>query len=123
MNSDGIKTIVKEKWEAQKPLLKGLAMGIVAGPVITSLIGWTVTTGFMEDQTHKAVVKTESSICAALARADGRDTTKLDWTARSKIAEKYSIMPGQKPGSADSDVMRGCTERLSEAPGVEAAQM
>jgi hypothetical protein len=108
--------ISKEKWEAAKPILKGLVLGLVAAPIIIFWAGWAVTPGTIEEKVHAAIVDTKASICAARARADVKDPTKLEWNARDKLAAKWSTMPGQKPGSVDDDVTSACAEKLSEGP-------
>ncbi len=108
--------IVKEKYEPAKPILKGLVLGLVAGPIIFFWAGWAVRPSVIEEKVHAALVNSEASICAALARNEGNDPTKLDYKARNKLAAKWSTMPGQKPGSADDDVTSACAEKLSEGP-------
>ncbi len=105
--------IAKEKRETGKTLLTGLVIGLVAAPVIFFWAGWAVRPSVIEEKVHAALVDTKASICAARARADVKDPTKLEWNARNKLAAKWSTMPGQKPGSADDDVTSACAEKLS----------
>ena len=105
--------IVKEKWEPAKPILKGLVLGLIAGPIIVFWMGGAVTPGTMQEEVRTAIVDTKASICAARARAEVKDPAKLDYDARNKLTAKWSTMPGQKPGSADDDVMSACAEKLS----------
>lgn len=103
-------------WNDWVPFLKGLAVGVIAGPIIFLWAGWGVTTSAMEGQKQAALVNSEATICAARALLENKDAAKLDYQARSKLAEKWSIMPGQKPGTADSDVTYSCSEKIAEAP-------
>ena len=105
--------IVKEKWEPAKPILKGLVLGLIAGPIIVFWMGGAVTPGTMQEEVRNAIVDTKASICAARARAEVKDPAKLEYDARNKLAAKWSIMPGQKPGSADDDVTSACAEKIS----------
>lgn len=107
---------VGEKWNAAKPFLKGLVAGVIAGPILMLWLGWMVTSATMEGQVQASLVKAEASICVARALGENKDAAKLDYQARSKLAEKWAVMPGQKAGKADSDVASACAEKLAEAP-------
>lgn len=107
---------VQKTWNAWVPFLKGLAVGVIAGPIIALWVGWGVTTSVMNGQVRAALVNSEATFCAARALNENKDAAKLTYDARFKLAEKWAIMPGQKPGKADSDVSYACSEKLSEAP-------
>ncbi len=107
---------VKGKLIAAKPFLQGLVVGLIVGPIIVLWIGWMVTSGTLQEKVDAALVNERASICAARARDEVKDTTKLKWEERKKLAVKWSTMPGQKPGSADDEVTNACADKLSEAP-------
>lgn len=95
------------------PFLGGLAVGLLAGPFLAFWAGWAVTTGTVEAKVEDALVSVQAAICAARARADAGDPSKLDYDARFDLAEKWSAMPGQDPGSVDPGVKIACAEKLS----------
>lgn len=107
---------VKETWNAWVPFMKGLAVGVIAGPIIFLWAGWGVTTSTSNGYMRAALVKSEASICAARALGENKNAAKLDYNGRNKLAEKWAIMPGQKPGTADSDVSYACASLLEEGP-------
>ncbi len=107
---------VQETWKAWVPFMKGLAVGVIAGPIIFLWLGWGVTTSAMNGQVRASLVKSEAVICAARALMENKDAAKLEYGARSKLAEKWAVMPGQKAGTADSDVSYACATLLEETP-------
>lgn len=107
---------VQETWNAWVPFLKGLSVGVIAGPIFFLWAGWGVMTSTMEGQKHAALINSEATICAASALIENKNAAKLDYGDRNKLAAKWSIMPGQKPGTADSDVTYACSEKIAEAP-------
>ncbi|MBT3352619.1 MAG: hypothetical protein HOC91_03710 [Nitrospinaceae bacterium] len=104
---------VQETWKAWVPFMKGAAVGVIAGPIIALWAGWGVTTFAMQGQMRAAMVNSEASICAARALGENKDAAKLEWDARSKLAEKWAVMPGKKIGKVDSDVSYACAEKLA----------
>ena len=106
----------KETWNAWVPFLKGLAVGVIVGPIIFLWLGWGVTTSAMNGHVRASLIKSEAGICAARALMENKDAAKLEYAARSKLAEKWAVMPGQKPGTADSDVSYACAALLEETP-------
>ena len=112
---------VKETWNEWVPFMKGMAVGVIAGPIFALWAGWGVTTSAMEGQKRAALVNSEATICAASALIENKDAAKLTYEARNKLAAKWSIMPGQKPGTADSDVTYACAEMLAAAPSPAAS--
>ncbi len=104
------------KGKLEKSFLQGLVVGLIVGPIIALGVGWTVTTFAVQGKVDAALVKLKTSICVARARDEVKDTTKLEWGERAKLARKWGTMPGQKPGSADDEVTNACAEKLAEAP-------
>ncbi|HUN45953.1 MAG TPA: hypothetical protein VMU85_05515 [Stellaceae bacterium] len=85
---------VAARWETAKPMVIALAIGLVAGPVISSYMGWQVTAGTARTETRDSVVDQLAQICATRARAEVADPSKLDWEARSALAKKWVVEPG-----------------------------
>jgi hypothetical protein len=107
---------VKDKWEAKKPSLKGLILGLLIGPVIALWAGWAVPTYAVQGRVNAALLKLKTSICVARARVEVKDTTKLEWGARAKLAQKWGTMPGEKAGSSGFEITNACAEELAEIP-------
>lgn len=99
------------KWQTAKPKVMYFAIGLIAGPLLTSFAGWQVLSGTARDQTRAGVVELQAVICAAQARTEVADTSKLEWSARSDLAKKWAIMPGAN--TADPDVAGSCARKLA----------
>ncbi|TDI56205.1 MAG: hypothetical protein E2O93_06475 [Alphaproteobacteria bacterium] len=92
-----------------------LVVGLIAGPIISNLIGWQVSSGTMEEQMGAAVVEQQALFCEERARADPAYTDAaafkaLDFSAKREFVTPHAQMPGQ--GSADSAVVRACVNEL-----------
>jgi len=99
------------KWEAIKPIVFALAIGLIAGPLISNWAGWQVTSGAAHKQMRAGIVDLEAKYCEIAARAAVSDPEKLDWSARSELAKKWAVMPGSK--DADYDVTSACASKLA----------
>jgi hypothetical protein len=99
------------RWESIKPKVIYLAIGLIAGPIITNMAGWQVTSGSAHDQVRASVVEQQALFCEAKARADVADPKKLEWSARSDLAKKWAAMPGTT--TTDSDVVSACAGKLA----------
>ena len=98
-------------WESAKPKVMYLAIGLIAGPIITSIAGWQVLSGTARDQLHAGMIEQQATFCAANARIEMPDTSKLDYTARNELAKKWAVMPGAT--AAESDVTYACARKLA----------
>ena len=99
------------QWKTTKRIATALAIGLVAGPLITNYAGWQVTSSAARAQLRATVVEQQASFCDAWARADVQDPSTLDWSARRELAQKWAVMPGA--ASADSDVVIACSSKLA----------
>ncbi len=99
------------KWEFAKPKLTYFVIGLIAGPIITSIAGWQVLSGTARDQLQAGMVEQQATFCAANARTEIPDTSKLDYSARNELAKKWAIMPGTT--TAASDVTNACARKLA----------
>jgi hypothetical protein len=102
---------VASKWQAAKPAAIALAIGLVAGPLISNYVGWQVTSHTAQAGIHAGIVEQEAMFCEARARADVPEAAKLEWSARYELAVKWSGMPGGAP--VDSDVTSACAMKLA----------
>ena len=105
------KTTVASTWQAVKPKVTYLVIGLIAGPILTSIAGWQVLSGTAREQVQVGIVEQKALFCAAAARAEVIDTSKLDYSARTKLAEKWAIMPGAD--KAESAVTNACAKKLA----------
>jgi hypothetical protein len=99
------------KWKAAKPAAIALAIGLVAGPLISNYVGWQVTSRTARAEIHAGIVEQQAMFCEARARADIPTAAKLDWTARYELAVKWAAMPGS--AATDSDVTSACARKLA----------
>lgn len=98
------------QWVDRKPQLIALAIGLVAGPLISNYLGWQVTSGNARTQVRAGIVEQQATYCDVRARTAVEAPGKLDWSARVELARKWSIMPGAE--SAESDVTNACERKL-----------
>jgi len=110
MSATTMKTAAS-RWESAKPKPMYLVIGLIAGPLITSLAGWQVLSGTARDQLRTGLVEQQASFCAVNARTEVTDTSKLEWTARTELAKKWAVMPGAT--IADPDVASTCARKLA----------
>lgn len=99
------------KWKVAKPAAIALAIGLVAGPLISNYAGWQVTSRTARAEIRAGIVEQQAMFCAARARADISAPGQLDWTARYELAVKWAAMPGAGP--AESDVTSACARKLA----------
>jgi hypothetical protein len=86
-------------------------IGLIAGPIITSIAGWQVLSGTARDQLQAGMVEQQATFCAANARIEVPDTSKLEYAARNELAKKWAVMPGTT--TAASDVTNACARKLA----------
>ena len=92
-----------------------LVIGLVAGPIITNIIGWQVTSGALEEQVRAAVVEQQVLFCEERARTDPGYTDAatfkaLEFNARREFVTPHALMPGQD--SADRAVVNACMNKI-----------
>ncbi len=92
-----------------------LVIGLVAGPIITNIIGWQVTSGALEEQVRATVVEQQALFCEERARTDPAYTDAaafkaLGTSARREFVTLHALMPGQD--SADRAVVNACVNKL-----------
>jgi hypothetical protein len=110
MSATTVKMTVS-RWESAKPKLMYLIIGLIAGPVITSIAGWQVLSGTARDQVRAGVVEQQATFCALKARAAVANTSKLEYGVRYELANKWAVMPGAT--KADPDVTNACNTKLT----------
>ena len=98
---------------ARKPPFIALVVGLLLGPLISGMAGWQVTATTLHKTVKDAVMEQQVKFCEVRARADVADLTKLEYSARYKLAEKWAKMPWQS--EAQSDVISGCSNGLADS--------
>lgn len=94
---------VSDGWDRIKLPAFMLALGLIAGPLLSNAMGWQMTRSAAERQSADSAIHQQAMICAYNAAGDIPDSTKLDWSARRTLSEKYAVMPGRdvaEPGVA-----------------------
>jgi hypothetical protein len=100
------------KWAAAKPSAIALAIGLVAGPIISGFAGFQVRTSTAEAAARAGIVEQQALFCAERARGAGATgAAPLDWQARNELARRWAAMPGS--ATVDSDVVYACSGKLS----------
>jgi NADH-quinone oxidoreductase subunit I len=80
------------KWDMAKPVVFALAIGLIAGPFISSFAGWQVTTGTARAQLRDGVVEQQAAVCNARARAEVQDPSKLGWSEQRLRPKTRHVM-------------------------------
>lgn len=99
------------RWEAAKPMLTGLVIGLIAGPIISGFSGFQVRTSTAEAAERASMVEMQAQICLERARAASPAINTSDWQARNELARQWAVMPGST--TVDQDVVYACSNLLS----------
>jgi hypothetical protein len=98
-------------WAAGKPVAIGLAVGLVAGPLISGIAGFQVRTSTAEAAARAGVVEQQAMFCAERARAEAPNLGTLDWQGRTELARRWAAMPGS--AAAEPEVLYACSSKLA----------
>lgn len=98
------------KWGAVKLITVGLAVGLVAGPVLSGPTGFQVRTSTAQSAARAGVVEQQAMFCAERARAASAGTALLGWRERTDLARRWASMPGS--AIVDPDVVLACAGKL-----------
>ncbi|MFC3675385.1 hypothetical protein [Ferrovibrio xuzhouensis] len=106
------KPTLAERWDSIKPAAFALVVGLIAGPILSNMIGFQILSSTARERSQSAGVAVQAQICATQARIADPKAGELDWSARRDLADHWAIMPGAKeaaPGvsSACSDLLAG----------------
>ena len=86
---------ISDGWDRVKLPVLMLAMGLIAGPLLSNAMGWQVTRSTAARQSADSAIHQQAMICAYNAGGDIPDATTLDWASRRALSEKYAVMPGR----------------------------
>lgn len=106
----GLRARIGTRWTEMKPMLTGLVIGLIAGPIISGFSGFQVRTSTAEAATRSSVIEQQAGFCAERARADTPGFGALDWNARGELARRFATMPGST--ATDPEVAYACSARL-----------
>jgi hypothetical protein len=99
------------RWASAKPVALGLAIGLVAGPIVSGYAGFQVRTSVANAATRAGVIEQQAGFCAERARASSPATARSDWQGQMALARQWSVMPGST--AVDQDVVIACSRKLS----------
>ncbi|HYF07798.1 MAG TPA: hypothetical protein VD970_09255 [Acetobacteraceae bacterium] len=99
------------RWTVAKPLLLAFGVGLVAGPIISGMVGFQMRTSTAQTLARNGVVEQQAMFCADRARAATAGAAQLDWSARNDLARRFAIMPGGT--EVDHAVARACADQLA----------
>ena len=95
---------------AAKPIAIGLAIGLIAGPIISGFAGFQVRTSTAQAAARAGIVEQQAAFCAERARAASSGTALLDWQGRTDLARKWAATPGSTV--VDPEVVYACAGKL-----------
>lgn len=103
---------VSARWARAKPLLLALCAGLVAGPIISGMVGFQMRTSTAQALARNGVVEQQAIYCAERARQQMPSGGSLDWSARDTLARQFAArMPDET--TVDSAVVRACADLLA----------
>lgn len=104
-------------WERWKPLLGGLALGLVVGPFLSGYLGWQVTSATLHESVEDAIVQQQARMCAMLARQeeDGAALAEMGYVPRREVAKRHAGFPWND--TYEHVVTNRCTNLLDEPSG------
>src|SRR3546814_6037632 len=76
------KPTLGERWDTIKPVAYALAVGLIAGPILSSMLGFQILSSTARERSQTAAVAVQAQICATQARIADPKAGELDWSAR-----------------------------------------
>lgn len=101
---------VAGKWATVKPRVIALAIGLIAGPLISNFIGWQMTASAARAQLRDGLVGQAALFCEQRARSEVKEPAALDWRARNDLANRWAVVPGA--AAPDSAISYECARKL-----------
>ncbi len=99
------------RWTTLKPFAIGAAGGLLAGPILSGMLGYQTRTSTADAAMRASVVEQQAAFCQERARAAlPAGAARLEWGRAYDVARDLSAMPG---GSPDGDVRLACARKLS----------
>jgi hypothetical protein len=107
----GLRDRAAAKWANMKPMLTGLVIGLIAGPIISGFVGFQVRSSSANAATRTSVIEQQAQFCSERARASITGAVPTDWQARNDLARRFAAMPGST--AVDQEVVYACSGKLS----------
>src|SRR3546814_18281427 len=68
-----------------KPVAYALAVGLIAGPILSSMLGFQILSSTARESSQTAAVAVQAQICATKARLAAPKPGKLAWRDRKRV--------------------------------------
>jgi hypothetical protein len=103
------------RWEGSKPVVFALVGGLVAGPILSGMLGYQVRSSTAATALHDSIVEQQAMFCQERARAAlPADAGRIDWNRGYDLAKTWSVMPGAAAGAEPDPAVRlACARRLA----------
>lgn len=102
---------VATKWAEMKPVVFGVVIGLIAGPVLSGYLGFQVRASSAHAAARADMVEMQAGICSAGAHAETPATAALGWQAQNELARRHAAMPGSE--IVDPEVVYACAGKLA----------
>src|SRR3546814_10284129 len=80
------KPTLGERWDTIKPVAYALAVGLIAGPILSSMLGFQILSSTARERSQTAAVAVQAQICATQARiAEDRKRTRLNSSTNAQL--------------------------------------
>jgi hypothetical protein len=98
------------RFKPRKGMIPAFFVGLVIGPMALSYFGVTVTSRTARASLHEGTIELQASLCAAKAKSEVGDASKLDSNARRELAGKHAAT--QANGYTDYEIVNLCSNKL-----------
>ena len=102
---------LRDRWDWNRTVIYALGIGMLLGPLVSSVAGYQVRSSTAEARVHEAVVEQQARFCEERARAATAATGRLDWNRSYELARQWAKMPGAP--AAEHDAIQACIRRLT----------
>jgi hypothetical protein len=102
---------LRDRWDRNRPVIYALGIGMMLGPLVSSVAGYQVRSTTAEARVHAAVVDQQARFCGERARTASAETGRLGWNRGYELAREWAKMPAA--AAADTDAIQACVRRLT----------
>jgi hypothetical protein len=100
------------RFKPKKGMIPTFILGLVVGPILLSYFGVTVTSRTARASLNEGTIDLRASLCAAKAKAEVADVSKLDANARRDLANKHVVTAAN--GYSDYEIVNLCANKLTD---------
>lgn len=100
-----------ERWARWRGPLVWLVIGLVGGPLVSSAMGWQVTSRAARHDVTQAIVHQQAAMCEMRVHQHVKDLSHLNFNQQSALAQKYAKFPWQ--AKTRNAVVDQCTNALA----------